>query len=84
MRKEFFNKCVVAGIKPNWGKRKAALTPEQTAEFERRKFGPLYSQPLSAEQFVSNPRELGQEALQRGFDFFSFGYADATHNCPSD
>ena len=40
MRKEFFNKCGVAGIKPNWGKRKAALTPEQTAEFERRKLRP--------------------------------------------
>ena len=29
---------------------------------------------------MSNARELGQEALQRGFDFFSFGYANAAHN----
>jgi len=79
-RKEYWNKCGVQNIKPNWGKRKAALTPEQLAEFERRGLGPLYSRPLSPEQFVDSARALSQESLRLGFDFFSFGYANAAHN----
>jgi hypothetical protein len=79
-RNAFWEKCGVQSIKPNWGKRRAALSSEQKVEFERLKLGTIYSYPLSPTLFRTRALKLGAAMLQRGFDFGSFGYANAAHN----
>ncbi len=79
-KKEFFKRCNVDHISHNWGHQRDALTPKQEKEFVRRDLGPVYSRPLTPRMFISRLKKLSVAAHEGGFNFFSFGYANAPHN----